>query len=177
VKLDNKGYLIVEVIVATVLALVMAYFLIDITMEMKTKNDDAYHETIFLSDKALMTKQLMQDLNSLELNDISICSSGNYKCVDFIYDENLIKRMRIDINTKFFEYGTFENNAYKIDDYYSKKISDKLTVGEINISLEEENEDTFLTVKVPLTNIYFEKDYGINLMIRKSNIVEIEETT
>ena len=68
-KLDNKGYLIVEVIVATVLALVMAYFLIDITMEMKTKNDDAYNETIFLSDNKSIIVYLKDKDLYLDLED------------------------------------------------------------------------------------------------------------
>ena len=41
-KLNNKGYMLVEIIVASVIALVMAYFLIDITIRLVNKNNDYY---------------------------------------------------------------------------------------------------------------------------------------
>ena len=50
-KLNNKGYMLVEIIVASVIALVMAYFLIDITIRLVNKNNDYYAKKFNLISK------------------------------------------------------------------------------------------------------------------------------
>ena len=39
-KLNNKGYLTVEVVLASVIAFGLAYFLLNLTIKVKDKNDD-----------------------------------------------------------------------------------------------------------------------------------------
>lgn len=62
-KLNNKGYLLVEIIVVSVLAMTIAYFLIDLTLNLKEKNDDIFVDTILTTDKVLITDQIMRDIN------------------------------------------------------------------------------------------------------------------
>ena len=73
-KLNNKGYMLVEIIVASVIALVMAYFLIDITIRLVNKNNDYYVESVLLTDKNLVTKEIMEDINDNSNNDILLTS-------------------------------------------------------------------------------------------------------
>ena len=47
IKLNNKGYLLVEIIVAAALAMTVAWFLTDLTIKLKNKNDDEYVSTVF----------------------------------------------------------------------------------------------------------------------------------
>ena len=63
-KLNNKGYMLVEVIVASAIALVMAYFLVDITITLTNKNNDYYVESTLITDKNLITKEIMDDVNN-----------------------------------------------------------------------------------------------------------------
>lgn len=68
VKLNKKGYLAVEVILASVVAVSIAVFLIDLTVKMVNKTNDNYTNTLFLTDKALITnhlrKEIKQDIQS-----------------------------------------------------------------------------------------------------------------
>lgn len=99
-KLNRKGYLTVEIILASVMTFVIAFFLIEITMKLVGKTDDAYNDTIFYTDKALVTKNLKEEIEKDTLTDKdSICA-------------------KIQINENNISYGT-----------YSKKIDNKLTIG------------------------------------------------
>ena len=60
-KLNRKGYMLVEIIIASVLAMTVAYYLLNLTYRFKDTNEDLYHSTVFLNDKILITKNIMQD--------------------------------------------------------------------------------------------------------------------
>ena len=62
VKLNKQGYLAVEVILASVVAVSIAVFLIDLTVKMVNKTNDNYTNTLFLTDKALITNNLRKEI-------------------------------------------------------------------------------------------------------------------
>ena len=64
-KLNNKGYMLVEVIISSAIALVMAYFLVEITVKLVNKNNDYYEQSVFVSDKNILTKSIMDVMNIL----------------------------------------------------------------------------------------------------------------
>ena len=64
---NNRGYLIVELILASVLAMTVAYFLLNLVVKMSSKNQDLYVETALLTDKAIMTNLVMEDVNKYTL--------------------------------------------------------------------------------------------------------------
>ena len=45
-KLNRKGYLTVEIILASTIAFAIAFFLIEITVKLVSKTDDIYRDTI-----------------------------------------------------------------------------------------------------------------------------------
>ena len=53
-KLDNKGYMLVEIVLASALAVGFAYFLLDLTIKLKNKNDDLFVSTVVLTDQAII---------------------------------------------------------------------------------------------------------------------------
>ena len=55
-KLNRKGYLTIEIILASVMAVVIAFFLIDLTMKLADTTDNAYADTVLVTDKALLPK-------------------------------------------------------------------------------------------------------------------------
>lgn len=77
--LNNKGYLLVEIILASVLAMVIAYFMTDLTIKLKNKNDDLLVKTLVSTDQAIIYNTIMKDLyndpNSFSCDNISV--SGN----------------------------------------------------------------------------------------------------
>lgn len=79
VKLNKKGYLAVEVILASVVAVSIAVFLIDLTVKMVNKTNDNYTNTLFLTDKALITNNLRKEIKK----DIEKEKNGPIQRVDF----------------------------------------------------------------------------------------------
>lgn len=72
-RLNNKGYMLVEIILASVLAMVVTYFLTDLTIKLKNKNDDLLVKTLVATDQAIIYNTIMRDLYK---------DSGTFKCSD-----------------------------------------------------------------------------------------------
>ena len=53
-KLNRKGYLTVEIILASAVAFAIAFFLMEITVKLVSKTDDVYHETVITYDLSLI---------------------------------------------------------------------------------------------------------------------------
>ena len=57
-KLNRKGYLTVEIILASTIAFAIAFFLIEITVKLVSKTDDVYHETVIAYDDAIIINNI-----------------------------------------------------------------------------------------------------------------------
>lgn len=147
-KLDNKGYLIIEIILASVIAFAVMYFLLEITFNLKSKNDDLYKEISFVSDKNIITKTVMDDVNSMQVSKLDFgCTDNKIQCVDIVYNvsvdnlevSQISKRFEINKSTKKVIYGTYnsETLSYDKDDYYFEKtVSDDLDFSNVGIDNE-----------------------------------------
>ncbi len=159
-KLNNKGYMLIEVILASVIAFVMAYFLIDITIKLINKNNDYYVEGTLLADRNIITKEIMDDVNSRNLVMITQNNSKNYT---FTFDdgESVVKKDLIFSDDNVITYGD-----------YSKKLNDLLTFGDVEITYDERNK--ILTFKVPAYTNYSTFNYGFNFVIPYKENFDIE---
>jgi len=144
---DNKGYMLIEIIVASTIAFVMAYFLIEITVKLISKNNDYYLETVLLTDKNILTKEIMDDINSKKL--IGVTVTQEHKNATLKYDDGTEKILNIDKDNKKISYGDYE-----------KKLSDELNIGDITLSTNE----NILTISVPAYTNYSKEDYGIKII-------------
>ena len=190
-KLNNRGYLLVEVIVASVLAMTIAYFLIDLTMKLANQNDDYVVNTLLETEKVLMTRDVMNDLSKYKLQKIETDKSSYIELTFEPTDDedNLIKRLTI--NTEGINYGRYEGTEYIIDKHYvSKKFDEKLKVSSVLFELlgykngSYINYDSSFTslivdgmvnIKVNAKTIYSDNNYGIegsiNFKLNKNNII------
>ena len=141
-KLNNKGYLIVEIIVASVLAMGLAYFLLELVLDLKNKNEDYYVNTVLETDKALMTREVMNDISNYKIKSVT---SNNVDYVEFVFnseDEDIIKRITISKeNEKYiFRYGKYlkEENRYDTNDinYYEKDFASELFISEDAVTIK-----------------------------------------
>ena len=77
--LNNKGYMLVEIILASVIAMGIAYFITDLTVKIKNKNDDLLVKTLVSTDQAIIYNTIMKDLynedNTFSCSDISITNN------------------------------------------------------------------------------------------------------
>ena len=77
-RLNNKGYMLVEIIVASVIAFSVAYYLLNLTYKFKDKSEDIYYSTTMLSDKINITKNIMNDLEKIpDKNSVTLVQGTN----------------------------------------------------------------------------------------------------
>ena len=110
-KLNNKGYMLVEIILASVLAFGVAYFIIDLTIKLKNKNDDLVVETQVVTDQTIIYNKLMKYIKE-----------PDFSCDNITIEEKTIKYKDelIDIVNKYTTIG--EKTCTKDD----KKIEIKI---------------------------------------------------
>lgn len=58
-KLNNKGYMLVEIILAFAITFALIYFIMDLVINIKNKNDDLLVETLVKTDQTIITNKLM----------------------------------------------------------------------------------------------------------------------
>lgn len=126
-SLNRRGYLTVEVILASVVAFAIAFFLMEITIKLVNTTDDAYVDTEVLTDKALIIKNIKEkienDINSEECGGIYSVTALNNNTRCIIEFCGCKKSIIIDNNT--IKYETYNNNIIQNPDY-SKTIDNSV---------------------------------------------------
>ena len=165
-KLNNKGYMLVEIIIASVLAFSVAYYLLNLTYDFKDKNEDVYFSTATLSDKINITKNIMNDLEGKE---VVIINNGNNYVTFQVGTTDNIKQIYIDKANKTITYGKLQGNGNAIgnfnvsdNSYYQKQLDDFLEFGSISI----ESNSNYISIQIPISNIYSDNTYDIKLLIK-----------
>ena len=182
--MNRKGYLMVEVVVATVIAVSISFFLINIVMNIMSKTDDITEELKYMTVNTSISKVLEEDLSHFQISELSFNSSS--KEVYFTYNfcpeneeklcENIRKKILItkENNKTYFKYGSIkEDNSFDTDDtsYYVREIPKELTLDEIIFSDNKDLYpnaniyDSILVVTIPMRNIFENKNYDIKVAI------------
>ena len=145
-KLNRKGYMLIELILSSVLAMTIAYYLLNLTYKFKDKNEDVYNSTYLVTDKILITKNIMNDLEGkiiefqrLDNNKITFTADGENR--------------KITIDNKSINYTDGNNRII-----YSKTLENSMEIG--NISFENN------IVTIPITNIYTSEPTYIKIPIK-----------
>lgn len=151
IKFNRKGYMTVEIILASVITFVIAFFLIDLTMDLSSDVDDGYVDTVLLTDKALIIKNIKENLE----NDI--CSYGVIKSVTC---NNV--RCQIAMNNRNVILSVSDKNVtYNGGSNYSKKLSDNLS----NVKITSSNSNGYYNFKISAGNIFVDDDYDMNIFV------------
>lgn len=85
-RLNNHGYMLVEIILATAIAFGIAYFILSMTIKLKNKNDDLLVETLTSTDQAIIANAMMGSLKGEDC--------------DYVKDNFEIEGKKIKINGK-----------------------------------------------------------------------------
>lgn len=158
-KLNKKGYLAVEVILASVVAVSIAVFLIDLTVKMVNKTNDNYTNTLFLTDKALITnnlrKEIKQDIiqhSKSNINNIGEIEKAtlidDYSCELKFKNSNVTSNININSTKDTITYSSEYSE-------YSKTINKDIKYSDIKIktcTLSEEK--NYLIIKINFEDIF-----------------------
>ena len=164
-KLNRKGYMTIEIILAAVITFVIAFFLIDITMKLSSNTDDAYADTVLVTDKALIIKNIQENLEKDICSYGSIvgvsctntnCLSQNGSCTITM---NNGKKIIISNNGNLIEYKESTGNVI-----YSKNIDDSLS----NICITSSNSNGYYNFKISGRNIFVDDNYDMNIFVYNS---------
>lgn len=151
-KLNRKGYMTIEIILAAVITFVIAFFLIDITMKLSSNTDDAYSDTVLVTDKTLITKNIKENLEK------DICTYGNIVSVNCTNNTCNITmtngtRVKLSVTGNKVEYIGSNNYTKEID----KSLSD--------IKLTSNNSNGYYNFKISGTNIFVDNNYDMNIFV------------
>ncbi len=166
-KLNRKGYMLVEIIISFAIAIGIAMYLLNLTIKFKNTSEDIYYSTLYMQDKIAITKNIMNDLDKTIIERYDPCN-GNCILFKTKTETKKIEVIKNADKTKIV-YGKIDNNTnkYLIKDvsYYEKELNETLIVG--NIEINTENED-YITMKIPVSSLYDDKDYSIILMSQRN---------
>jgi len=173
-KLNRRGYLTIEIVLASTLAFTIAFFLIDLTIKFANKTDDIQLDTLYITDNALLIENIRAAINIDKAAEVengyvgeitSIeCNNEENKCT-FTFDEGKQSTLKIDNDNKEVLYtGLKEGNTY------TKKVSDNLTLEEISVggktagTIPQNQPYQIITIKA--RDIFVDKNYDINILIK-----------
>ena len=178
-KLNRKGYLTVEIILASTIAFAIAFFLIEITVKLVSKTDDVYHETVIAYDDAIIINNIKEkikdyiietdglDLVNCEIKGCNIWGNriGGVTEERWLYYDSVSKEIR-------FSEGAEEGKDRVT--LYSKKVDDSISEVEIssNINGNVKPSDRIVFFNIKLKNIFTDNVYEMVIPI---NLVRQEE--
>lgn len=164
--------MLIEVIIASTLAMTVAYYLLNITYKFKNATEDLNQSYFYNQAKILITKNIMSDLEQGVVTGFTESNSNNSKTIifDFLITENNIQKhekrcLTITNNQEesTIEYGQLnaQDSSFNEQDvsYYKKKIPKSLIINNININTEA----TGISISIPMQSIYSTEDYTIKL--------------
>lgn len=175
-KLNRKGYLTVEIILASAVAFAIAFFLMEITVKLVSKTDDVYHETVITYDDAIMINNIKDKIIDyiIETDGLALVECKNNECnirgkrvvgateVRYLYYDSESKEIR-------FSEGAEEGKDRVI--LYAKKVDDSISEVEIssNINRNVKPSDRIVFFNIKLKNIFTDNAYEMVIPI---NLVE-----
>ncbi len=166
-KLNRKGYMTVEIIIASVLAFAIAFFLMQITMKLVDVNDNEYVKTEFMTDKALVMKNIKNNIR----NDINKC--GKITSIELSEEYNL----SIGKGGQWYIYfdngdvalfGVAESDGKLLVRYvnteqetYSKSFTSEVS----SVNVINGINDPYVYFQIGCKNIFSDDDYNINIVV------------
>ena len=86
-KMNNKGYMLIEIILAFALAFAIMYFMMDMVIKLKNKNDDLLVKTLIYSDQAIVSNKIMEHL----IDDTDEGTTNRFSCDKISVDRQVVK--------------------------------------------------------------------------------------
>lgn len=166
-KLNKKGYITIEVLIASIVAAVIAVFLIEITVKLVGRTDDAYVDTVLNTDKALIIKNIKENINKDIETYGSIIEMKCYETYcDIVFENSGIdpsKKRKILIKDKYIKYcdGQESENCN-----YEKKLKDSINSAKVSSNINGNvNSGNYINIEVGIENIFTDNNYNINIPI------------
>lgn len=178
-KLNRKGYLTVEIILASTIAFAIAFFLIEITVKLVSKTDDVYHETVIAYDDAIIINNIKEKIKDyiIETDGLALVECKNNECN--IWGERVggateERYLYYDSESKEIRFSEGAEEGKDRVTLYAKKVDDSISEVEIssNINRNVKPSDRIVFFNIKLKNIFTDNVYEMVIPI---NLVRQEE--
>lgn len=160
-RLNKKGYLAVEIILSSVIAMTIAFFLISLTMKLTDKNNDTYMDNILFTDKMLITKNIKE---LIEKDIGSSCGIDNVSCdsnrCTILYKTSVGEfEKELKVSSNKISYGPIlsDSNNYE----YYKEFNKSLSLGTLNYM----SNSFIVSFSLSANTLYSSYDYGFNFSV------------
>lgn len=155
-KLNKKGYLTIEIILGSVIAFAIAFFLIEITAKMISNNDDTFRDTIITTDNALIISGVKEVVENAGTGIIKIKCENN-SC-NITFSDGVNGKLYIKENKVIYE----EDNV----EQYIKQLDSSLTNITLDSSIKGKPDNkNNIYFKITGKNIFLDKEYSIIIPI------------
>lgn len=178
-KLNRKGYLTVEIILASAVAFAIAFFLMEITVKLVSKTDDVYHETVITYDDAIMINNIKDKIIDyiIETDGLALVECKNNECN--IWGERVggateERYLYYDGESKEIRFSEGAEEGKDRVTLYAKKVDDSISEVEIssNINRNVEPSDRIVFFNIKLKNIFTDNAYEMVIPINLKKKVE-----
>ena len=155
IKLNNKGFTLVELITTFALSSVIIIILINIVIIMKENYVKIDMKSNLIIEQSNLSYLINSKFNKLELTGYETCFDTDF-C--YIFTFNGGDDSKLIVGNDFI---TFDNYTYKM--FEGSIIGERfLEINNIETLTSEVN-NSFLTIKIPITNsLYNNTNFGIN---------------
>lgn len=178
-KLNRKGYLTVEIILASAVAFAIAFFLMEITVKLVSKTDDVYHETVITYDDAIMINNIKDKIIDyiIETDGLALVECKNNECN--IWGERVggateERYLYYDGESKEIRFSEGAEEGKDRVTLYAKKVDDSISEVEIssNINRNVKPSDRIVFFNIKLKNIFTDNAYEMVIPINLTKKVE-----
>ena len=178
-KLNRKGYLTVEIILASAVAFAIAFFLMEITVKLVSKTDDVYHETVITYDDAIMINNIKDKIIDyiIETDGLALVECKNNECN--IWGERVggateERYLYYDSESKEIRFSEGAEEGKDKVTLYAKKVDDSISEVEIssNINRNVKPSDRIVFFNIKLKNIFTDNAYEMVIPINLTKKVE-----
>ena len=107
-RLNNRGYMLVEIILAFVLAMTIIYFITELTIKVKNKNDDLLVKNLSSTDQGIIYNMIMKDL--YEGNTYSDIKCEKVNGV-FVFSYKVNGTPKKNILNEYIDYCSYKNQV------------------------------------------------------------------
>ena len=167
-KLNRKGYLTVEIILASTIEIILgatiafaiAFFLMEITIKMVNVTEDNYKDIVVITDNALVISNIKELLDNKKITNIT-CSS-NICTITYDDIDNTTHTTHLSIDNRSVIYK--ENTNYLYVKELDKSLSNITLTSTIRGDITGENKNN-IYFKITAQNIFIDKDYSIIIPI------------
>lgn len=154
--MNKKGFTLVELITSFSLATVIIFLLINVVLILKDLYSNYNLKTELLINQSNLSRAMNSKINNGNLISYSSCDEGDY-CYEFAFTDS--QTIKLVVTSDSIKFGDF---VYKVTEGTSISAP---SITKENISVVDTSaNNSFLIIRIPITNKLFDENFGINLI-------------